>query len=101
MSDRFTHDPDATLDYRWDWKSLTNGYGYSDWLGSEEIITSHTITADSGITVDSSALASTSTAVVAWISGGTAGTNYNVTCHIVTSQGREDDRTIRLMVRQR
>lgn len=101
MTNTFIHDPQAVLDYRWDWKSSTNGYSGTDWLGTDEIITSHTVTADSGITVDSSSLASAATAVVAWLSGGTVGETYNVVCHIVTNQGREDDRTIRLRVRQR
>jgi len=101
MSKSFLHDPDAVLDYRFDWKSSTNGSGGTDWLGSSETIASHTVTADTGITVDSSELASTATAVVAWVSGGTASTAYNVTCHIVTSAGREDDRTITLRVVER
>ena len=101
MTNRYIHDPEAVLDYRFDWKASTNGYGSSDWLGAEEIITDHTVTAEAGLTVDSSELVSTSTAVVAWLSGGSVGVSYKVTCHIVTNQGREDDRTITIMVQSR
>lgn len=101
MLQKFIQDKDAVLDYRWDWAPLTNGYGSSDWLGADEIITDHTVTAESGLTVDSSELVSTATAVLAWLSGGTVGTVYDVTCHITTSQGREDDRTIRVIVQER
>lgn len=98
---QFLKDPDAVLDYLFDWASNTNSNGTTDWLQSGETITDHTITATTGITVDSSALVNTATSVVAWLSGGTAGTKYNVTCHIVTSAGREDDRTIVIMCAQR
>lgn len=39
--------------------------------------------------------------VVAWISGGTAGTTYRVTCRIVTAGGRTDDRSIFIKVKER
>jgi hypothetical protein len=89
MARGFTKDPDAVLDYEWDW---------SAWLGADTIA-SHTVTADSGLTVDSSA--KTATAVTVWLSGGTVGASYNVTCHIVTAAGREDDRTIGITVQER
>lgn len=80
---KFTKDPDAVLDYEWDW---------SDWLTAiTDTITSVTFVPDTGIVVNSSS--HTATAAIAWISGGTAGTSYNVTCRIVTAGGRTDDRT--------
>lgn len=98
-------DPQAVLEYRWDWKALTNGNGSSDWLASGETISSYTVTvvdaAPSGVTKDSDALASSNTAVVAWFSGGTDKTDYRVTCQIVTSAGRTDERTIIIPVRSR
>lgn len=80
---KFTKDPDAVLDYRWDW---------SDWLTAiTDTIESVTFVPEDGITVDSSS--HTDTTATAWISGGTAGSSYTVTCRIVTAGGRTDDRT--------
>lgn len=94
-------DPNAVLDFKFDWRALTNGSGTSDWLESGETISSHTITAATGITVDSSSLTDSSTSVTVWLSGGTDGNKYNVTCRIVTSAGRTDDRTAEIRVANR
>lgn len=85
-------DPDSELDYEWDW---------STWLDSAggETIASHTITAPTGITVVRES--STSTTVTVWLTGGAVGTRYKVVCHIVTSAGRADDRTINITVQDR
>lgn len=101
LSDSFIKDPDAVLDYKFDWKALTNGTGDSDWLQTAETIASHTIDADTGITVASSALSDANTSVTAWLSGGTAGTNYLVRCEIVTSHSRTDERTMVIKCRER
>ncbi len=86
----FSKDPDAVLDYSFDW---------SDWLGVAETISTKTIDADTGITVDSS---SESAGVVSvWLSGGTVGTTYAVRCEIVTNELRTDERTIFLKVKER
>lgn len=82
-------DPDAVLDYGWNW---------SPWLDGDTL-TDHTITATAGITVDDSSRSAT--AVTVRLSGGTAGEEYEVTCHVETSAGEEDDRTIVIPVRQR
>lgn len=97
----YVKDPDAVLDYKFDWKSSSNGRGFTDWLDSSETISSHTITADTGITVDSSELADSNTSVIAWLSGGVAGTTYEVACKIVTSASRTDERTITISVAER
>lgn len=89
MPRSFVKDPDAVLDYEFDW---------SDWLGADTIAT-HTVTAATGLTVDTSE--ATSTAVTVWLSGGSVGTSYAVTCHIETAAGREDDRTVTLAVQER
>jgi len=83
-------DPSAVLDWMFDW---------SDWLASGETITDHTITADTGITVDSSA--ESDGKVTVWLSGGTAGINYKVACLITTTAGRTDERTIWIKVVER
>lgn len=101
MADTFLKDPDATLDYKFDWKALTNGTGTSDWLATAETISSHTMDADTGITVDSSALSDANTSVTVWLSGGTAGVDYSVRCEIVTSASRTDERTMTIECRER
>jgi hypothetical protein len=83
-------DPSAVLDYVFDW---------TEWLATGETITDHTITADTGITVDSST--EDTGKVTVWLSGGTAGINYKVACKITTSAGRTDERTIWIKVVER
>ena len=83
-------DPSAVLDYVFDW---------TEWLATGETITDHTITADTGITVDSST--ELDGKVTVWLSGGTAGINYKVACLITTSAGRTDERTIWIKVVER
>lgn len=99
--DTFIKDPDSTLDYKFDWKAETNGSGTSDWLAAAETISSHTIDADTGITVDSSTATDTNTSVTVWLSGGTAGTDYAVRCEIVTNAARTDERTMMIAVQER
>ena len=94
-------DPDAVLDYKFDWKALTNGTGPSDWLTAGETISDHVIDADAGITVDSSALSDGNTSVTVWLSGGTAGTEYKVRCEIDTSASRTDERTMKIKCEER
>lgn len=86
----YIKDPAAKLDYgkRWD-----------AWLAAGETIASHAVTADTGITVGTTS--HTDSVVTAWLTGGTAGTDYKVTLHIATNQGREDERTITIKVRDR
>ena len=83
-------DPSAVLDYVFDW---------TEWLATGETITDHTITADTGITVDSST--ELDGKVTVWLSGGTAGTTYRVECLITTSAGRTDERSLWITVRER
>ena len=84
-------DPDAVLDYTWDW---------SKWLSASETISTATVVAVTpGISVLSSSVVGST--VVAWIGGGTAGETYRVRCHITTNQSRADDRTISIRVEER
>ena len=89
-NNQFTKDPSAVLDYVFDW---------TEWLATGETITDHTITADTGITVDSST--ESDGKVTVWLSGGTAGINYKVACLVTTSAGRTDERTIWIKVVER
>jgi hypothetical protein len=85
----YIKDPDAVLDYSIDW---------SGWLDGDAIVTS-TWSVAGGITIDSTT--NTSTVATVWLSGGSAGRSYKIVNHIVTSGGREDDRTLEIVVRER
>ena len=86
----FYKDPAAVLDYAFDW---------SEWMAEGDGITDCTLTVPDGLTLASES--STSDTVLFWLSGGTAGTDYLITCHIETSQGRIDERTMTVTVRER
>lgn len=101
MATSFTKDPEAVLDYTFDWKPLTHGVAgaTSDWLATGETISSYTVTVPTGITKDSDSQASG--VVTVWLSGGTAGTTYRVECKIVTNAGRTDERSTWIKVVER
>lgn len=90
----YIKDPDAVLDYAFDW---------STWLDSDsspvETINSHTITVSAGITKDSDS--ETDGVITIWLSGGTAGVSYTIACEIVTSAGRTDERSIIIQAQER
>lgn len=90
VTSRFTKDPSARLDYAFDW---------STWLGAGETISTYTVTktGDVAIATDSQAAG----IVTAWLTGGTAGTQARLTCHITTSANRQDDRSITIDIRDR
>lgn len=97
----FVKDPEATLDYLWDWTS---------WLGADDTITGHVVTVDpapalvptaADLTVDSSTVDVDSKKVTVWLTGGTPGVRYGVTVSILTAGGRADDRTSRIHVQHR
>lgn len=89
---RIPHDPQAVLDYAFDW--ATNG-----WLAAGETIAAYALSQTGGVVLNSDEEADGVVRVV--VSGGTADTEAMVTCHIETSEAREDDRTIVLMVQHR
>lgn len=90
----FMKDPEAVLDYTFDWNDATD-----PWLATGETISSYTVTVPTGITKDSDSQADG--VVTYWLSGGTAGTNYRVECKIVTSAGRTDERSMWIKVVER
>jgi hypothetical protein len=83
-------DPFAVLDYTLDW---------TNWMPDGDTISSVSVAADAGITVDSTS--NTNYIVTAFISGGTAGTIYNVEYRITTSNGLKDSRNFRIKVLER
>ena len=80
-------DPQAKLDYAVDWTA---------WLAAGETITTSTWTVPAGLTKVSDGAVDGKATV--WLSGGTVGTRYAVTNHIITSQGREDERTLTILI---
>lgn len=92
MTEHYTKDPSASLDYRFDW---------SKWLDTGETIASFLVTPETGLTLDLSEEANG--IVTAWLSGGNLGTSYKVTCHIETSNitPRIDERTINIRIQER
>ena len=91
-------DPQAKLDYGWNWAGNPDD-GRAPWLAEGETISSATVTVPAGLTKESQSIADG--VVTVWLSGGTDGASYMVTCHIVTNQGREDDRSLRIDVADR
>ena len=80
---QYEKDPDAVLDYGIDW---------ADWVTAADSIITSSWTAPAGITVETDSLSGT--VCIVWLSGGTAGVSYEVTCHIETDDGRQDDRSL-------
>lgn len=82
-------DPNAKLDYALDWTA---------YLAGADTIASAAWTVPAGLTKVSEANTTTTTTVR--ISGGTAGTEYTVTCHIVLASGQEDERSITIVAQE-
>ena len=90
-------DPEAVLDYSMDW---------GPWLEEGDAIESAVWTVPAGLTKESQSETASEDGgpidtTTVWLSGGTAGERYEVKCHIVTSGGREDERTAVLRCKQR
>ncbi len=86
----YIKDSDAILDYGFDW---------SNWLDVGETIVESTWTVSDGLTKISDTHTETVTKV--WISGGTIGNDYTIVNHIITSNGKEDERSHIIRVRSR
>lgn len=92
MAVKFVKDPDAVLDYSLNW---------SEWVpAGDEIVNASATASPSGLTVDSCDVDEGDITTV-WLSGGEAGTTYTVVVHVTTDAGREDDRSIQIVVKER
>jgi len=112
VDDRYTQDPDARLDYTWDWSS---------WLQADDTILTATVTAELKKEEDElywhyqpqaaefiddvpmlvEDVTFTTTHVTAWLSGGTLDRRYDAVCSIETSDGRKNDKTTIIKVKER
>lgn len=91
MPSQFIKDPNATLDYTFDW---------SDYLEAGETITAGTVISNhSSLIVDSFTAGTVS--VRAWISGGVVDSVYKVGCRVTTSESRIDERSITITCHER
>lgn len=97
MAQDFEKDPDAILDYHFDWTL---------WMANGDYITASTFIVTPGIVPGNGAngapnTAFTTTNTTVWLIGGSAGQPYRVTNRITTAQGRSDDRSITIRVQER
>lgn len=103
MTEQLDIDPDAILDYAFDWKTKTHhptDPKATDWLATNETIDTVEIIPSDGITIDSHT--EDDGLVTVWVSGATPiGSSQSITCRITTDQGRTDDRTRPLYVTDR
>lgn len=80
-------DPNATLDYIIDWTAWLNGdtISTSNWAMHPDLTATNA--------------SNTTTSATVFISGGTAGKTYKVRNRITTANGRGDDETFDLLIR--
>ncbi|MDX0654222.1 hypothetical protein GOL39_18295 [Sinorhizobium medicae] len=82
-------DPDEVKDYSLDWSALL----------VDDTISASTWTLASGVGLTIGASSNTDTLSTVWLSGGTAGVNYELLNRVVTTGGRTYDQTVKLKVR--
>ena len=87
----FVKDPGEVKDY---------GFNWTEHLGDGETITTSTWEVETGLTSTAFDDTHTDTHTTIWLSEGTAGTQYRVTNHVVTNQGREFERSFTIYVRE-
>lgn len=82
-------DPAAVLDYSIDWSAI---------VGDDPIVISVWVV-PMGLTIVQDTYSATHTVV--WVTGGEVDAMYDITSHIVTAAGREDERTITILIKDR
>jgi hypothetical protein len=87
---KFTKDPSALLDYAIDWE---------DWLEGTDTVASAVWTVPTGLALEDQI--ETDTVSTIWLSGGVLGTKYNVACLMTTTDGRIDERTITISIKNK
>jgi len=87
---KFTKDPSAELDYAIDWE---------DWLEGTDTIASAIWTVPTGLVLE--AQTETDTVSAIWLSGGVLGLKYNVACLMTTTDGRIDERTFTIRIKDK
>jgi hypothetical protein len=95
ISKFYVKDPQAKLNYGFDWDGESPG----PWLATGATISTSTWTVPAAITKVSDPKTTTTTTIV--LSGGTVGEKYVLTNHIVASDAQEDDRSMQVEIRER
>lgn len=105
MSFKAFKDPESVLDYsiRWDqWLQTGETISTSTWsiVGNESPIT---LIEDSSSIADyeGTSPATSNAKTLIWLSGGTLGVRYEVTNHVVSSEGREEDATLHITMKSK
>jgi len=88
MTTEWIKDPAARKDYTVDWADFLDG----------DTISAVAWTVPAGLTTYSSS--NSATAATVWLSGGTAGNDYLVTCQVTTAGGRIDQRSFTILCRE-
>lgn len=92
MSNGYTKDPAARLDYTWDW---------SQWLADvADTISTATVTVPAGLTAVEAPVVGDTT-VTQRVEGGTLDGAYRMVCQITTTGGLIDERSIYLTIADR
>lgn len=91
MVARISKDPDALLDYAVDWQS--------EWLPEGDRVIAASAQVESGLTLSFQTLVSG--VHVIWLDGGTVGQSYTVVSRITTEDGRRNDFTFVVDIRER
>lgn len=99
----YSHDPQAVLDYPFIWKSWLIDVNDHIISATVELVSINgmpvgEVIDETPVVVGVVTFDDTLGIVVVWVSGGTLGNNYVLTCHIVTTDGRKEDKSIRLFV---
>jgi hypothetical protein len=82
-------DPNSRLDY---------GFTWADWLVQDTIVASEWIVpSDLTNILDYF----TDTDAIIWLEGGVVGNTYEITNHITTAAGREEDRSLIIIMKER
>jgi len=85
----YTKEPNDITPYEIDWEA---------WLAGRTLSTSTFAVTPDGLTIDDDS--NTSTLAVVWLSGGSWGDVYEVTNHVIASDGAEEDRSITIKIQQ-
>lgn len=93
------HDPDATLPYQWDF-AVPDLLGRT-WLGSETITDATVTTTADGVVITDVIHDDTKVSATVSTPAAIPGTMVQLTCHITTSGGKVDDRTMLVRIKDR
>jgi hypothetical protein len=83
-------DPDSTMDFNIDWE---------EWLEGDSITTS-SWSVPAGLVVTGTVFAASGLATI-WLAGGTVGDIYTITNTITTAFGRDDQRSLVIVIVER